>query len=181
MLVCEHPAVLTLGRLASHGNFLVPREDILKRGIEIVDIDRGGEVTLHSPGQLVLYPILNLKEQGQDLKRYLWRLEQVGIDFLKEFAILADRNFGRTGVWVGPRKIASVGIGVRRWVSYHGMAININTDLELFSLIKPCGLDVQMTSVATIQGAGVDMTLAKQRLSEVFCREFADRIGMGYE
>lgn len=172
LLLCEHPAVLTLGRLATEDNILFSKDEIARRGVSIVAIDRGGEVTLHSPGQLVAYPILDLRNFGKDLKSYMRRLEQVGIDFLREFDILADRNSGRTGVWVGEKKIASIGIGVRQWVAYHGIGINVNTDLNLFSLIRPCGLDVRMTSLAEIKGSPVDMKLAKEKLTAIFCREF---------
>jgi lipoate-protein ligase B len=118
-------------------------------------------VTLHAPGQLVIYPILDLRIRGKDLKRYLFLLEQVAIDFLREFDILADRILGKTGAWVGDHKVASIGIGVKKWVSFHGLAINLNTDLKLFELIKPCGLDVEMTSVAHLRKAPVDLSAAK--------------------
>lgn len=169
---CEHPAVLTLGRLADRRHILTPLEELRAKGIDVADIDRGGEVTLHAPGQLVVYPILNLKDYGQDLKQYLHRLEQVAIDFLKEFDILADRISGRTGAWVGSKKIASIGIGVRKWISFHGLAVNIHTDLNLFRLIRPCGLDVQMTSVADIQKQTIDMRKAKEVMAGIIQREF---------
>jgi len=172
LILCEHPSVLTLGRLASLKNFMIPKDAIEKKGIDILDIDRGGEVTLHSPGQLVVYPILDLRNYGKDLKRYLQGLEQVAIDLLKDFGILADRFLGRTGVWVGPDKIVSMGIGVKKWVSFHGLAINVNTDLSLFNLIKPCGLNVQMTSIGKINSEKVKMEVVKERLIERFCEHF---------
>ena len=180
LLLCEHPAVLTLGRLASWENVLYSQEQIAARGIKIIAIDRGGEVTLHSPGQLVVYPILNLNEHGKDLKSYLRKLEDVAIDFLLEFDILAFNVLGKTGVWVypdpsksyPPKKIVSVGVGVKKWISYHGIAINILTDLSLFSLIRPCGLDAVMTSIADLKRQNVDFNLAKQKFVEVFRRHF---------
>ena len=172
LILCEHPAVLTLGRLASQENFLMPMETIGNKGIKILPIDRGGEVTLHSPGQLVVYPILDLKNYGKDLKRYLHGLEQVAIDLLKDFGILADRFLGRTGVWVGQEKIVSMGIGVRKWVSFHGLAVNVNTDLNLFKLIKPCGMNVQMTSINKIKNKNIRMEEVKERLVERFCEHF---------
>lgn len=172
IFLCEHPAVLTLGRLADRRYILASADELQRRGIEVVDIDRGGEVTLHAPGQLVVYPILNLKEFGQNLRLYLQQLEQVAIDFLKEFDILADRISGRTGAWVGDKKIASIGVGVRKWVSFHGLAVNVNTDLDLFRLIQPCGLDVMMTSAAAIRKQTIDMLKAKQTMAKIIQRQF---------
>ncbi len=181
LLLCEHPAVITLGRLAQEANIL-DLEAIGRQGIRVVPIDRGGDVTLHTPGQLVIYPILNLapclpagKQGNRDLRLYMHKLEQVTIALLKSFGIVASRIFGKTGVFVGPDKIASLGIGVRKWVTYHGLGINVNTDLKLFDLIKPCGLDVRMTSIARIKGNPVDMGKVKQQLVECFKKEF------GYE
>lgn len=181
LLLCEHPAVITLGRLAQEVNIL-NLETISRRGIRVVPIDRGGDVTLHAPGQLVVYPILNLapclpagRQSNRDLRLYMHKLEQVAIALLKSFGIVASRISGKTGVFVGPDKIASLGIGVRKWVTFHGLGINVNTDLKLFDLIKPCGLDVRMTSIARIKGNPVDMSGVKQQLVECFKKEF------GYE
>lgn len=171
LLLCEHPAVITLGRLAKETN-VFSREAIAVKGIRIVSIDRGGDVTLHAPGQLVAYPILNLAAIRPDLRFYLYQLEQVAIDLLMSFGIVADRISGKRGVWVGDEKIVSVGIGVRTWVTFHGLAINVCTDLALFNLIKPCGLDVQMTSMARIKGEPVDIGEVKERLVECFSRGF---------
>ncbi len=164
LLFCQHPAVLTLGRSSHEGNILFPQKDILAQGINIVHIDRGGDITLHAPGQQVVYPILDLNFQGKDLHRYLFLLEQVGIDLLNDFGILADRILGKIGVYVDGEKIMSIGVGVRKWVSYHGLAININTDLKYFSLIRPCGLDVSMTSLAHIKGRMIDMDDVKAKM-----------------
>lgn len=162
LFVCEHPAVITIGRMSRDENFLLDKDEIRKRGVEIITVDRGGDLTLHSPGQLVVYPILNLNLHGKDLHRYLNNLEQVAIDLLSDFGIVADRFSGRTGAWVGNKKIASIGVGVRRWVSYHGIGINVNTDLELFKLIRPCGLNVSMTSMANIMGHPINMSDVKK-------------------
>ena len=172
LLLCEHPPVLTLGRMSHEENILFSREAIKKKGIDIVDIDRGGDVTLHSPGQLVVYPIFDLNHFGRDLHSFLHKLEKVAIDLLRGFDIVANRFSGRTGVWVANRKIVSLGIGVRKWISYHGMGINVNTDLNLFSVIKPCGLDVQMTSIAELKGRQMDIAQVKQRVVQEFAREF---------
>ena len=172
LLLCEHPPVLTLGRLTDENNLLIAKEDLAKQGVTIHPIDRGGDITLHAPGQLVIYPILNLANFGKDLRRYLHGLEQVAIDLLGSFDIVASRFSGQTGVWVGEEKIASIGIGVRKWVSFHGLAVNVNTDLTLFSMIQPCGLKVKMTSVAEIKKSAIDMAEAKKKMTECFCKIF---------
>src|SRR3989338_3160493 len=174
LLLCEHPAVITLGRLAQEANIL-DLEAISRQGIRVIPIDRGGDVTLHAPGQLVAYTILNLAQSNRDLRLYMHKLEQVAIALLKSFGIVAGRISGKTGVFVGADKIASLGIGVRKWVTFHGLGINVSTDLQLFELIKPCGLDVRMTSIARIKGNPVDMSRVKQQLVECFKKEF------GYE
>ncbi len=202
LFLCEHPAVITLGRLAQEANVL-DLETIRRQGIRVIPIDRGGDVTLHAPGQLVVYPILNLAQSTRDLRLYMHKLEQVTIALLKSFGIVASRISGKTGVFVGSDpsirpttttggltqdfaqeseygeglKIASLGIGVRKWVTYHGLGINVNTDLKLFELIKPCGLDIRMTSIARIKGEVVEMSEVKKRLVECFGREFGLRIG----
>ena len=172
LLLCEHPTVLTLGRLATEANILYPREYFNKLGIDMIRIDRGGEITLHAPGQLVIYPILNLNRFGRDLRRYLQKLEQVAVDLLQEFDIVATSFEGKRGVWVGAKKIASIGVGVKKWVTYHGMAVNVNTDLRLFSMIRPCGLDVQMTSINVLSATTVDMGQVKRKIVENFIRHF---------
>ncbi len=173
LILCEHPPVLTLGRLAKDNNILYSPAELSREGVKIVPIDRGGEVTLHSPGQLVIYPIFNLTRYGRDLKVFLETLEQVAIDLLLDFGIVANSLRGGRGVWVKERKIASIGIGVKKWVSFHGMAINVNTNLDLFKLIKPCGLDVEMTSLQALTGRPVDMNAVKKSAVSHFSRHFS--------
>ena len=172
ILFCEHPAVLTMGRLAEDRHILYSKEILAQRGISVHRIDRGGEVTLHAPGQWVIYPILNLNYWKKDLHQYLSGLEEVAIDLLKDFGIVATRNFGKTGVWVGQDKIVSMGVGVKKWITYHGLAININTDLNLFSLIRPCGLDVHMTSMAKQLCREISIKEVKERLISKFAQHF---------
>lgn len=172
LFLCEHPIVITLGRLGEKSNIFFPKEELKKRDIEIVSIDRGGDVTLHAPGQLVAYPIFNLLQYGKDLHLFMYKLEQVAIDLLADFDIVANRIPGRRGVWVRERKIASIGIGVRKWISFHGLGLNINTDLNLFSMIKPCGLDVVMTSVRDIHKKDINMDEAKRKIVNCFERHF---------
>ncbi len=173
LFLCEHPPVFTLGRLATEDNILAASNEIQEKGATVVRIDRGGEITFHGPGQLVIYPIFDLNYFGKDLRVFMGKLEQVAIDLLQHFGIVADRIKDRRGVWVGNQKIASIGIGVRKWISFHGMAVNINTDLQFFSMIKPCGLDVEMTSVGKITSQRVDFKEAKEKTAELFCRHFA--------
>jgi lipoate-protein ligase B len=172
LILCEHPAVLTMGRMTKPENLLWTTESIKAQGVDVISVDRGGDVTLHAPGQLVAYPIMNLSDRGRDLKVFLEELEQVVIDLLREFDILAGSINGQRGVWAGKDKIASIGIGVRKWVSYHGLGLNVNTDLKLFRMIRPCGLNVDMTSMEKLKGAPVDMALVKEKIVGQFVRHF---------
>ena len=172
LVFCEHPPVLTLGRMFKPESFLYTREDILSRGVSIVPVDRGGDVTLHAPGQLIVYVMADLNRYGRDLKAYLERIEQVAVDLLKDFDILAMSMPGQRGVFVDRNKIISIGVGVRQWVTYHGLGINVNTDLSLFDLIKPCGLDVRMTSIAQLKGGPVAMGDVKEKFTRHFNRRF---------
>ena len=170
LLLLEHPPVFTLGRGADECNILTPRQTPVHR------VSRGGEATFHGPGQLVGYPILHLDACGRDVHAYLRLLELVLIDVLAEYGVQAEAKPGLTGVWVDQQKIASIGIGVRRWVAYHGFALNVDPDLSYFSDIVPCGLaGVRMTSMAECLGYAVDMSMAKIRTAERFARRF------GYE
>jgi len=172
LVFCEHPPVLTLGRMFTPESFLYTREDILSQGVSIVPVDRGGDVTLHAPGQLIVYVMADLDRYGRDLKAYLERIEEVAVDLLKDFDILAMSMPGQRGVFTDRNKIISIGVGVRQWVTYHGLGINVNTDLSLFDLIKPCGLDVRMTSIAQLKGVPVAMDDVKEKFTRHFCRRF---------
>jgi lipoyl(octanoyl) transferase len=143
LLMLEHPHVFTLGRGADARYLLEARP-----GVPVFRVSRGGQVTYHGPGQLVGYPILKLEGRDRDIHVYLRRLEQTMIDALTKLGIAAARRAGLTGVWVGERKIGSIGVGLRRWVTLHGFALNVSTDLEYFGAIVPCGIArVEMTSV----------------------------------
>jgi len=137
VILLQHEACYTLGRGADPG-FL--RFDPANPPLPLHRIDRGGEVTHHCPGQLVLYPVLNLQRHGADLHLYLRRLEQVGIDLLAEYGLAAERLAGLTGVWLEGRKLAAIGVGAKRWISQHGLALNVDCDLAGFSRVVPCGL-----------------------------------------
>jgi len=149
LLLMEHPPVVTLGRSTKNANLTASPELLKARGVELFEVERGGDITFHGPGQLVGYPIIDLKRHKQDLHWYLRAVEQCLIDALSSLGIAAERNQGYTGVWTGGRKIASIGVHARDWVTWHGFAVNVTTDLSYFDLIVPCGIpDVAMTSVA---------------------------------
>jgi len=172
ILSCEHPTVITQGRSSRPEHLLVGIDQLREQGIPVLNIDRGGDVTLHTPGQLVVYPIVDLRRRGRDLKVYIRLLEQAAIDLLRDLHIDARRHPPHTGVWVNDRKIASLGIGVSKWIAYHGIALNISPDLRLFSLIRPCGLDVRMTSVCDLTGVEMDVDWIKQTFTEHLFRLF---------
>ena len=149
LLLCEHPPVITLGRGTKTSSLPLDPESLRRRGIEVFEVERGGDVTYHGPGQLVGYPIFHLAQHKQDLHWYLRQLEEVLIVALREFGIEAERNVGYTGVWTGGRKIASIGVHAKLWVTWHGFALNVTTELSAFDLIIPCGIPgVVMTSLA---------------------------------
>ena len=143
ILMMEHPHVFTLGRGADE-RFIVGNRD----GVPVRRVSRGGQVTYHGPGQLIGYPILKLEGRERDVTKYLRSLEAAMIDAIAKFGIEASRRDGMTGVWVGARKIASIGVGIRRWTTWHGFALNVSTDLSYFDSIVPCGIEgCRMTSV----------------------------------
>ncbi len=155
LLLVEHEPVVTLGRSTRESSLPLPRSLLAARGVEVFEVERGGDVTLHAPGQLVVYPIFDLHGWRLDLHWYLRQLEETLIRALASVGVDAERNPGKTGVWTagGTRKIASIGIHVKQWVTFHGAALNVSTDLSLFDLIVPCGLHgVTMTSVARERG-----------------------------
>ncbi len=163
VLLLEHPPVFTVGRVGDAANLLAER-DFDGNPLELIRIGRGGDVTYHGPGQLVAYPHLDLRTRGRDVHRYLRSLEEVLIRLASEFGVEAFRREGLTGVWTEQGKLASIGVGVRRWVTMHGLALNVSTDLRYFSLIRPCGIeDCPVTSLSRLCGRPVkrsEVTLA---------------------
>ena len=148
LLLLEHPPVVTLGRSSKAQHLVATPAMLAESGVELFEAERGGDVTFHGPGQLVGYPIVNLRGHRQDLHWYLRQVEAVLIHALERLGIPAERSDGRTGVWTGGRKIASIGVHARDWVTWHGFALNVSNDLSYFDLIVPCGLSgVTMTSV----------------------------------
>lgn len=169
LILLEHPPVITCGRKTEPGNLLWDQETLQATGIDCVPSQRGGDITLHSPGQLVGYPIVDLNHYGKDLHRYLRQLEEVLIRTLADFGLCGAALPGKTGVWIEDRKIASIGIAVRHWISYHGFAMNIDNELSDFTAIIPCGLQgVTMTSMCRELGAPV----AKNRVAETLIGHF---------
>jgi lipoyl(octanoyl) transferase len=153
LLLVEHEPVITLGRGTRGTSLPLAPEQLARRGVEVFEVERGGDVTWHGPGQLVGYPIIDLSQHRQDLHWYLRQLEATLIAALERLEIPAERNPGLTGVWTSGRKIASIGIHVKQWVTLHGFALNVVNDLSGFDLIVPCGIEnVVMTSVARERG-----------------------------
>ena len=171
LLLLEHPHVFTLGRGADARFLLDP-----PAGIAVHRVSRGGQVTYHGPGQLLAYPIIKLEGAACDVGRYLRNLEAVMIDALFELGIVAGRAAGKTGVWVGGRKIASIGVGLRRWVTFHGFALNVACDLRYFDAIVPCGIaGCEMTSIAALGRSEISMDGVAASVE----RSFIARFGYG--
>jgi len=171
LLLLEHPPTITVGKAGRLENILVPRQTLEQMGISLYFVDRGGDVTYHGPGQLVGYPILDLSSRGGDLKRYVRQLEEVLIRTLEDFSIKAGRDPKHVGVWIGQKKIASIGLSIREWVTMHGFALNVRTNLEHFSLIHPCGFkDRKTTSMQEVLGFQPSMEEVTERL----LRHFSD-------
>jgi lipoyl(octanoyl) transferase len=153
LLLMEHPPVVTLGRSSKEKNLTASPEFLQSRGVELFEVERGGDVTFHGPGQLVGYPIIDLKRHRQDLHWYLRSIEAALINVLADYGIPGERNTSYTGVWTRGKKIASIGVHARDWVTWHGFALNVTTELSYFNLIVPCGIDgVVMTSIARETG-----------------------------
>jgi lipoate-protein ligase B len=165
LLLVEHEHVLTMGKSGRFENLLLPLEKLKAKGVSCYQIERGGDITYHGPGQLVGYPIMNVKNGLAGIRPYIERLEEVIIRVLKDFGIKGQHRSKMVGVWTDVGKICSIGIAVRRWVSFHGFALNVNTDLSFFNLINPCGMPlVTMTSMQRILGKALPITDVKEHL-----------------
>lgn len=173
LYLLEHPHVITKGRNKNGDGVVADPELVKRRGVEVAETDRGGNVTYHGPGQLVGYPIMRLEGARRDVRRYVNDLETVLIGTLADFGVIADRHPVHRGVWTGGKKIASVGIRIARWVTCHGFALNVTTDLSFFSLITPCGIEgCEMTSMEKVMGAPQDMAAVKRTLASHFSDVF---------
>jgi lipoate-protein ligase B len=180
LLFLEHPHVITLGRRGNRSHLLASQEVLEAMRIPIFHVERGGDVTYHGPGQMVVYPIFDLKEYGYRLIRYIGQLEEVILRILKDFGIEGRRDPLNRGVWVDGEKIASVGVAIKRWVSFHGFSLNYETDLKYFELINPCGLEEKkMTSMAKILGREISREDLVERIDfhfkQIFERDWQER------
>ena len=180
LLLVEHPPVVTLGRTAKGANLIASPAYLASQGVELFDVERGGDITFHGPGQLVGYPIMDLKRHRRDLHWYLRQVEEALIQAVATFGLSGGRVEKYTGVWVdvatgSPRKLASIGVHARDWVTWHGFALNVNTELRYFDLIVPCGIGgITMTSVAReLEQGSVDMRAARDAVARAFAATFA--------
>ncbi|MFV0604641.1 MAG: lipoyl(octanoyl) transferase LipB [Niabella sp.] len=179
LLFVEHPHVYTLGKSGHIENVLLSEENLAKRGIDFFRINRGGDITYHGPGQIVGYPIFDLEKFYTDIGKYLRNIEEVIILTLAEYGLKGERSAGETGVWLDPlkpgheRKICAIGVRASRWVTMHGFALNVNTNLDYFNFIIPCGIqNKQVTSLQKELGATVNMEDVKQKLKNNFEKVF---------
>ncbi|MBW2183564.1 MAG: lipoyl(octanoyl) transferase LipB, partial [Deltaproteobacteria bacterium] len=172
LILLEHPPVLTVTRKATLKNILVSPEELEEKGISLCHTNRGGDITYHGPGQLVGYPIMNLKAHGKDLHGYVRNIEEIIIKLLKDYTITAHRDKNNPGVWVGEEKIAAVGIAVKSsWITMHGFSFNINPDLSHYSLIVPCGIsDKGVTSLARLLGK----TISRKDVCEKLIQHYGE-------
>lgn len=183
LLLLQHPPTYTTGRFGKSEHLLTNAEELKKRGIHFEVVGRGGDITYHGPGQLVGYIILDLNKLKRNVHKYVRSLEEMVILALRDFGIQAERIKGLTGVWVNGEKIGSIGVGVKRWITYHGFALNVNTDLSYFDMIVPCGIqDVKITSIKKILGRKDDINMSEvetsitRAFSKVFNRKLSDTI-----
>ncbi|HVS32302.1 MAG TPA: lipoyl(octanoyl) transferase LipB [Thermoanaerobaculia bacterium] len=180
LLLLEHPPVITLGRGGDAAHLLAPPETLRRQRVRFFETTRGGDITYHGPGQIVGYPIVHLGEGSRDVRKYVTRLEEVLIRTVAEYGITATREEGKRGIWVGNHKIAAIGVRIARWVTSHGWALNVNTNLDHFRLITPCGLaGTGVTSIARESGRTIPMedvrAVLAAKFAEVFERDLVER------
>lgn len=175
ILLLEHPSVLTLGVRGEYNHIYRSKDELKAQGVDIFEVDRGGDVTYHGPGQIVGYPIFDLNDFGKDLRHYIQLIQHSIISLLKaEYAISARGETGKyTGVWVDEEKITAIGVSVKKWITMHGFAFNVNTNLQHFNWINPCGLSKSVTSVEKLTGCKQDMTVLFEKVALYLAKEFA--------
>lgn len=179
LLITEHQPVVTMGRGTDKANLLVTPEQLNQKGVELFEIERGGDITFHGPGQTVLYPIVDLHQRGCDVHKYLRDLESFVIAAISELELTAGIKEGLTGIWVDDHKIGAIGVAVSRWVTYHGLALNVTTDLDYFRLINPCGItEYPVGSLSGLLGKTIDMRQVNNLLIESFADRFYYKITM---
>ena len=177
LLVLTHPPTFTIGKSGKLDNLLLGQEEMAERGLPVFFTDRGGDITYHGPGQVVAYPIVDLRKRGRDVHRYIHDLQEVIIRTLAGFSIDAHRDESYVGVWVGDGKVAAIGVRIRRWVTMHGIAVNVDPIMEHFSLINPCGItDRGVTSISRLLGREVPMSEVAERLVGQFGEVFGAEI-----
>jgi lipoyl(octanoyl) transferase len=173
LFLLEHPHTFTLGKVADKNNLVWDEKSLKEKNVKVYDIDRGGDITYHGPGQIVGYPILDLKLWKQDTHEYLRGLEQVIINVCSEYGIQSGRKKNYTGVWIDERKICAIGIKISRWITMHGFAFNVNTNLEMFNGIIPCGIkDKEVTSLQKELGVMINLNEVKQKIVNSFVNYF---------
>ena len=173
LLFVEHPHVITLGRNGRRDNLLVPADLLGRAGVEFHETNRGGDITYHGPGQIVGYPVFDLRGWKRDVVAYVRTLEQVIIDAIRTFGVHGDRVAGATGVWVQGAKVAAIGVHISRWVTSHGFALNVTTDLNYFRYIVPCGLTKPVTSLSAL-----GLTASCEEVKSALVREFSKQFGL---
>lgn len=174
LLLTEHEPVITLGRGTDRRNLLATPDDLKSRGVDVHEIERGGDITFHGPGQAVLYPIIDLRNRGRDVRQFLRDLERFVIEALADLGLQAGVKEGLTGIWVDSHKVGAIGVAVSRWVTYHGVAINVATDLDYFKLINPCGITgYPVGSVSQLVGREIKLA----HFNDLLVRHFADHFG----
>jgi lipoate-protein ligase B len=173
LLLLQHPPAFTLGRFRGEEDIIVPRELLTREGIDVFYTNRGGSITYHGPGQLIGYPVVNLKEKGLGVRQYIWNLEEVVIMLLHNIGIQGRRVADHRGVWVGEKKICSIGVNVSRGISTHGFALNVSNELRYFQYIRPCGLAGEvMTSVSELSGCPVEVETVVSNTIHCFSKVF---------
>lgn len=169
LLLLEHPHTYTLGKSTDKANLLLSDRELKEKNISVYDIDRGGDITYHGPGQIVGYSIIDLSKWEMDTHKYLRALEEVIIQTLLQFGVNAERNKDHTGVWVNDKKICAIGVKVSRWITMHGFALNLNTDMNLFKGIVPCGIDDKgVVSLKEVLDTNIDVEKIKNIITEKF-------------
>ncbi|UCD18089.1 MAG: lipoyl(octanoyl) transferase LipB [Candidatus Zixiibacteriota bacterium] len=178
LIFTEHEPVITMGRGTVEDNLLVAPDILVEKGIDLFEVERGGDITFHGPGQTVVYPIINLQNRGCDVHQYLRDLEKFIIETLRQIGLEAGTKEGLTGIWVGDYKIGAIGVAVSRWITYHGLALNVSTDLDYFSLINPCGItDYPVGTISDLLDEDIEMA----DLNNLLAENFADMFGYEME
>ncbi len=180
LLLLEHPPTITIGKFGKLENVLASQAQLAKEGVSLFFVDRGGDVTYHGPGQLVVYAIIDLRKRGRDVRKYVHDFEEVIIRTLNDFCIKSRRDSTHAGVWVKDEEIAAIGLSIRRWVSMHGFALNVNPELRRFSLINPCGFpNRKVTSISNLLSQDIPMEAIVERLLAHFSEVFDAHMELG--